>query len=91
MHIPIGKQQAPSKEIRTMKKHKIQIENMRTRTFGVEIEGNNIIRKKPPRRPPPSSGPAERIHRRQERLHTWRLGCPGQEWKFSGSGISGSD
>ena len=59
---------------------RIQIENMKNQTFGVEIEGNNITRKKAAEKAAAYFGTGRSEYTAaQERLHDLeRLGCPGQ-------------
>ena len=58
---------------------RIQIENMKNQTFGVEIEGNNITRKKAAEKAAAyfGTGRSEYTAGRNGYM-TWSLGCPGQ-------------
>ena len=58
---------------------RIQIENMKNQTFGVEIEGNNITRQKAAQKAAEYSGRPVRVHRKEKRIfHLERMGRAGQ-------------
>lgn len=96
MHIPKGKTTTDKeKEIKTMKEStRIQIENMKKQTFGVEVEGNNITRQKAAEKAAAYFGTyrSEYTARRNgyETYSAWDQ--QGREWKFQRDvSISGPD